>query len=131
MVVLQKDNNTLLDVHAADINVTGQQWAWNFDYADSGNFQSEDLYLPVNKPVHFHVTSLDVVHSFWIVQMGIKVDANPGYITETAVTPTKIGVYDLRCAELCGLLHAYMQKKVHVVSQQDYNNWVTSHGGTI
>ena len=63
--------------------------------------------------------------------MGIKVDANPGYITETAVTPTKIGVYDLRCAELCGLLHAYMQKKVHVVSQQDYNNWVTSHGGTI
>jgi cytochrome c oxidase subunit 2 len=131
MVVFQRDNNTLLDVHATDVNVTGQQWAWNFDYIDNGKFQSEDLYLPVNKPVHFHVTSLDVVHSFWIVQMGIKVDANPGYITETAVTPTKIGVYDLRCAELCGLLHAYMQKKVHVVSQQDYNNWVTSHGGTI
>jgi cytochrome c oxidase subunit 2 len=131
MVVLQKDNNALIDVHATDIKVTGQQWAWNFDYVDNGGFQSEDLYLPVNKPVHFHVTSLDVIHSFWIVQMGIKVDANPGYTTDAAVTPNRIGIYDLRCAELCGLLHAFMQKKVHVVSQQDYNNWVTNHGGKI
>ncbi len=131
MVVLQKDNNALLDANATNIKVTGQQWVWNFDYVDNGNFQSEDLYLPVNKPVHFHVSSLDVIHSFWIVQMGIKVDANPGYVTDAAVVPNKIGVYDLRCAELCGLLHAYMQKKVHVVSQADYNSWITSHGGKI
>lgn len=122
MVVLQKDAEAVLESTAIQMEVTGQQWAWNFDYPNGA--RSEDLYLPVNKPVVFHVTSVDVKHSFWIVQMGIKIDANPGYTTETAVTPNKIGVFDVRCAELCGLLHAYMQNKVHVVSQADYDAWI-------
>ena len=70
------------------------------------------------------------MHSFWIVQMGIKINANPGYITETAVTPDKIGVFDIRCAELCGILHSYMQTKVHVVSQADYDAWLASQAAT-
>ena len=130
-IVLQKDNAALLDPKAMNVNVTGQQWAWNFDYVDNGTVRSESLYLPVNKPVVFHVTSRDVIHGFWIVQMGIKVDANPGYITEASTTPNKIGIYDLRCAELCGLYHAFMQTKVHVVSQGDYDAWIKSHGGQI
>ena len=124
-IVIQKDSAELLDKDAIQINVTGQQWVWSIDYPNGA--RSEDLYLPVNKPVVFHVTSVDVKHSFWIVQMGIKIDANPGYVTETAVTPDKIGVFDLRCAELCGLLHAYMQTKVHVVSQADYDAWLNVH----
>jgi cytochrome c oxidase subunit 2 len=129
MVVLQRDNAAILDPKAMNVNVTGQQWVWNFDYVDNGTVRSADLYLPVNKPVVFHVTSKDVIHSFWIVQMGIKIDANPGYITETSVTPDKIGIYDIRCAELCGLYHAFMQTKVHVVSQADYDAWIKSQGG--
>jgi cytochrome c oxidase subunit II len=128
-IVLQQDNANLLNPKAMNINVTGQQWAWNFDYVDNGTVRSQDLYLPVNKPVVFHVTSNDVVHSFWIVQMGVKIDANPGYVTEASITPNKIGIYDLRCAELCGLYHAFMQKKVHVVSQADYDAWIQSNGG--
>jgi len=128
-VVLQKDNAALLNSKAMNINVTAQQWAWNFDYVDNGTARSDVLYLPVNKPIVFHVTSRDVIHGFWIVQMGIKVDANPGYVTDTSVTPNKIGIYDLRCAELCGLYHAYMQTKVHVVSQADYDAWIKSQGG--
>ena len=54
--------------------------------------------------------------------------ANPGYVTHTAVHPEKIGTYDLRCAELCGLYHAYMQHKIHVVSQADYEAWLASQG---
>ncbi|MDP1712769.1 MAG: cytochrome c oxidase subunit II [Candidatus Nanopelagicaceae bacterium] len=131
MVALQRESAGLLDSKAIQVNVVGQQWVWNFDYIDNGTVRSQDLYLPVDKPVVFHVTSKDVIHSFWIVQMGIKIDANPGYVTETSVTPNKIGVYDLRCAELCGLLHAYMQKKVHVVSQADYDAWITTNGGQI
>lgn len=130
-IVLQQDNARLLDAKAMNIEVTGQQWVWNFDYVDNGTVRSGDLYLPVNKPVVFHVTSKDVIHSFWIVQMGIKIDANPGYITETSVTPNKIGVFDVRCAELCGLLHAFMQTKVHVVSQADYNTWIQNRGGHV
>lgn len=122
LVVLQKDSNSILEDKAIDINVTGQQWVWNFDYENGS--RSNTLYLPVDKPVVFHVTSVDVKHSFWVVEMGIKIDANPGYTTETAVTPNKIGVFNVRCAELCGLLHAYMQTKVHVVSQADYDKWL-------
>ena len=128
-VVLQKDNAALLDPKAMNVNVTGQQWAWNFDYVNNGTVRSNVLYLPVNKPVVFHISSKDVIHGFWIVQMGIKVDANPGYTTETSTTPNKIGIYDLRCAELCGLYHAFMQTKVHVVSQGDYDAWIKSQGG--
>ena len=128
LIVLQHDNEAVLDSQAIQVNVTGQQWVWNFDYANGA--RSEDLYLPVDKPVVFHITSVDVKHSFWVVQMGIKMDANPGYTTETAVTPNKIGVFDVRCAELCGLLHAYMQTKVHVVSQADYDAWLSAHAAT-
>ncbi|MSO43166.1 MAG: cytochrome c oxidase subunit II [Candidatus Planktophila sp.] len=124
-IVIQKDSSSLFDKSALQVNVTGQQWLWNFDYENGA--RSEDLYLPVNKPVVFHITSVDVKHSFWVVQMGIKMDANPGYTTEAAVTPNKIGVFDVRCTELCGLLHAYMQTKVHVVSQADYDAWLSIH----
>jgi cytochrome c oxidase subunit 2 len=88
------------------------------------------LHLPVDQPVLFHVTSKDVKHSFWVVQMGVKIDANPGYVTETAVTPNKIGTFDIRCAELCGLLHAYMQNKVIVESKADYEKWLASQPDT-
>ncbi|MEJ6760766.1 MAG: cytochrome c oxidase subunit II [Candidatus Planktophila sp.] len=126
MVAIQKDNEALLDGDAVEINVTGQQWAWNYDYPGSKGVRSNQLHLPVNKPVVFHVTSMDVKHSFWIVQMGIKIDANPGQITETAVTPNKTGTFDIRCAELCGLLHAYMQNKVIVETQYNFDKWLAS-----
>lgn len=122
LVVLQEDSKSILSDKAIQVNVTGQQWIWNFDYSNGA--RSNVLYLPVDKPVIFNITSVDVKHSFWVVQMGIKMDANPGYTTQVAVTPNKIGVFDIRCAELCGLLHAYMQNKVHVVSQATYDQWI-------
>ena len=128
-IVLQEEDESLFTAKALNVSVTGQQWLWNFDYIDNGTVRSAILYLPVNRHVVFHVTSKDVIHSFWIVQMGIKIDANPGYVTETSVTPTRIGIYDVRCAELCGLLHANMQTKVHVVSQADYDAWIQVNGG--
>jgi cytochrome c oxidase subunit 2 len=111
------------------VEVTGQQWVWNFTYPDEGGVQSDQLYLPVDRPVVFHVTSDDVVHSFWVVQMGIKVDANPGEVTTTSVVPDKLGVFDVRCAELCGLLHADMETSAHVVSSDAFSSWLTANGG--
>ena len=130
LVVMQEDSKMLQDRSAVHINVTGNQWIWNYDYPDN-RVRSNELYLPVNEPVIFKVTSKDVKHSFWIVQMGVKVDANPGYVTEVAVTPNRIGIFDVRCAELCGLLHAYMQNQVHVVSKDDYELWLKGQGGQI
>ncbi|MEI6405658.1 MAG: cytochrome c oxidase subunit II [Actinomycetes bacterium] len=117
------------DERARIINVTGNQWVWNFDYIENGSVRSQELYLPVNEPVLFHVTSVDVNHSFWIVQMGVKVDANAGVVTDMRVTPTLIGDFDIRCAELCGLNHSAMFTKVHVVSQGDYLAWILKNGG--
>ncbi len=111
------------------VNVTGQQWLWTFSYPGEGNVQSDVLYLPKNRPAVFHVTSEDVIHSFWVVQMGIKIDANPGEITQTSVTPTKLGTFDVRCAELCGLYHANMETTAKVVSPADFTSWLTAHGG--
>jgi cytochrome c oxidase subunit 2 len=111
------------------IDVTGQQWVWTFTYPNNGGIESDQLYLPVDQPVVFNVTSKDVVHSFWVVQMGIKIDANPGEITKTSVLPDKIGTFDVRCAELCGLLHADMETNAHVVSTADFSTWLTANGG--
>jgi cytochrome c oxidase subunit 2 len=110
------------------VNVTGQQWIWTFSYPQQGNIESDQLYLPVDRPVVFHVTSDDVIHSFWVVQMGIKVDANPGVTTKASVTPDRLGRFDVRCAELCGLLHADMETSVHVVSPSDFLSWLRSNG---
>ena len=71
--------------------MTGQQWVWTFSYPQNGNVESDQLYLPVNRPVVFNVHSEDVIHSFWVVQMGIKVDANPGETTKTSVLPDRLG----------------------------------------
>lgn len=109
------------------VDVTGQQWAWTFTYPSGGNSTSNELYLPVNKPVTFRVTSEDVVHSFWIVQLGTKIDANPGETTTASVTPDRTGTYVVRCAELCGIYHAYMEAKVHVVSDADFRAWLNSN----
>lgn len=111
------------------VNVTGQQWVWSFEYPEHGRIQSDVLVLPVDRAAYFNVTSNDVVHNFWAVELGIKVDANPGAITNTGVTPDKLGTFNIRCAELCGLHHAYMETEVRIVTQAEFDSWVREMGG--
>ena len=63
--------------------------------------------------------------------MGIKVDANPGQITETDVLSHDLGTYDVRCAELCGLLHGAMETQAKVVTQADFDAWAASKGAEV
>lgn len=120
-----------------EIDVIGQKWSWTFNYhgADDpdvgvdahnvGTLQKiPDLYLPVDKTVRFTLESADVIHSFWIPNFYFKMDVIPGHTNSFDVTPNKIGVYDGKCAELCGEYHAAMLFKVHVVSEEDYNEYV-------
>ncbi len=113
------------------VKVTGQQWLWTFFYPQYGvSSEGQTLELPVNRPVQFVVTSKDVLHGFSIQALGVRVDANPGQTTTTAiVTPTQIGDYPVACVELCGLYHTYMWTTVKVVSQQDFDTWIQSQGG--
>jgi len=111
------------------VNVTGQQWVWTFEYPDEQGITTPTLVVPIDRPIYFNVTSKDVIHNFWVVELGIKVDANPGAVTNTGVTPNKLGTFNIRCAELCGLHHAYMQTTINVVTAEQYESWVRELGG--
>jgi cytochrome c oxidase subunit 2 len=111
------------------VNVTGEQWLWDYSYPQY-NISGTTLELPVGRPVEFTIRSIDVQHSFWIPSFAVKQDAVPGEITHAAATPTVIGDYVVRCAELCGLYHAYMNTPVHVVSASDFDAWVASQQAT-
>jgi cytochrome c oxidase subunit II len=107
------------------VNVTGQQWVWSFAYAGT-HVQSNTLVLPVDREVVFHVTSKDVTHGFWIAQMGVQVDANNGAVTEIHVTPNKLGTFDIRCTQFCGLNHAFMVTTGQVLTTQGFDNWLAA-----
>ena len=111
-----------IDPSATVVKVIGGQWFWKFQYLDYG-FSSDKLYLVVNRQVDLQMTSQDVIHSFWVPEFRVKQDLVPGRTTDLRITPTQIGKYKVRCAELCGTSHAYMEGAVNVVSQEDFNTW--------
>ncbi len=119
-----------VDTTAMVVRVTAGQWFWKFEYQDTG-VVSSTLYLPVGRQVDLQMTSLDVIHSFWVPEFRVKQDLVPGQTTEMRVTPDLIGTYHVRCAELCGTRHAYMEAPVYVVSQQDFDKWMVSQAATV
>ncbi|MGO9193141.1 MAG: cytochrome c oxidase subunit II [Streptosporangiaceae bacterium] len=111
------------------VDVTGQQWTWTYYYPSLG-VQSHVLELPLGRPVEFRITSDDVLHGFAINELGVAMDANPGFwVTAPIVTPTQLGQMTARCVELCGLYHTYMWTQVEVVTSANFTAWVTANGG--
>ncbi len=117
----------LVDIQAAPakgtrvVNVNGVQFAWDFETQTAdGPVKTAKLYLPINEPVKFNVRSKDVIHDFWVPAFRLKVDAVPGITTSYNLTPTKLGTFDVVCAELCGLGHAYMRQTVTVLTAERY-----------
>jgi cytochrome c oxidase subunit 2 len=107
------------------VKVIARQWSWSFEYPDSG-VTSTSLNLPANRQVVLQLTSEDVIHSFWVPEFRVKQDALPGdkLVKELRVTPSRIGDYKVRCAELCGRQHAYMESPVVVMSAADFDAWI-------
>ncbi|HXM73529.1 MAG TPA: cytochrome c oxidase subunit II [Candidatus Dormibacteraeota bacterium] len=110
---------------ALQVQVIGQQWYFTYRYPDFGGVESLHLVLPVDANVEIHVTSTDILHSFWAYQLGVKADANPGVDNIAYVTTTHTGSFTVRCAELCGIWHGNMSDTSgKVVSQSDFATWV-------
>ena len=105
------------------VQVIGQQWAWTYRYPQFGGFETTELVLPVNQPVQFNVTSLDVIHSFWAYTLGVKADANPGVNNVAYATPNTVGDFQVRCDELCGIWHGAMYDTGQVMSISDFQAW--------
>jgi cytochrome c oxidase subunit 2 len=106
------------------VHVTGQQFAWSFEYPDQGKLQSNQLVLPKDQPVHFKINTKDVLHDFWVPEFRLKSDAVPGLTTDVRLTPTRLGRYPVVCAELCGIGHSTMRQTVRVVPREEFDAWV-------
>lgn len=117
------------DPSAMVVKVIGGQWYWQYQYPDFG-IVTTDLYLPVDRQVDLQMTSNDVIHSFWVPEFRVKQDLVPGRTTELRITPTVIGKYKVLCAELCGASHAYMEGAVYVVTQEEFDAWITTQQDT-
>jgi len=110
------------------IRVVGEQFAWTYYYPGAGEggreLASNQLYLPVDRPVLFTIQSKDVIHDFWVPAFRMKIDAVPGNTTHLNVTPDRVGTYPVVCAELCGLGHSVMRSTVNVVPRGTFNQWL-------
>jgi cytochrome c oxidase subunit II len=135
------------------IKVTGYQWYWRYTYLDQGiDFYSKistpseerenrarknpwyllqvdhPLVVPINKKIRFLFTSNDVIHSWWVPELGIKRDTLPGFINESWAKIEQVGVYRGQCAELCGVNHAFMPIVVEAVTAVQFNRWLKTQG---
>lgn len=146
-VLIRLDDSSEADI---TIKVVGYQWKWQYQYLDQGiSYYSnlatpysqihnqepksewyllevdKPLVVPVNKKIRFLVTSNDVVHSWWVPELGVKRDAIPGFMHESWARIEKPGVYRGQCAELCGINHGFMPIVVQAVTEDEFNQWVS------
>jgi cytochrome c oxidase subunit II len=108
------------------VQVIAQQWEFTYRYPGFGGFETHQLVLPEDTYVVLHVTSLDVIHSFWAYELGVKADANPRVDNVAFVRTKAPGAFHVRCAELCGLWHGYMYDNGRVVSAQQFHAWIAT-----
>ncbi len=148
-VLIDLENTDKADM---TVKITGYQWKWQYEYMDEGvSFFSSlakssknaikdstsrnkldhylkdvdnRLVLPIGKRIRFLMTSNDVIHSWWVRDLGVKQDANPGFINDSWAKIDKVGVYRGQCAELCGKDHGFMPIVVEAKSEADYKVWI-------
>lgn len=114
--------------NAIELTVIGKQWMWHVQHPN-GVRENNELHVPLGRPVRLTMISQDVIHSFFLPQFRIKQDALPGRYTYMWFTPTRVGKYNLFCAEYCGTNHSEMGGYVYVMTPQEYADWLAA-GGT-
>ena len=112
----------IIPADAMEVRVTAQQWNWLFTYPGGG--KSDKLVVPNGKPVKLLLSSVDVIHSFFIPDFRVKMDALPNRYTSMWFQSDHDGVYDFYCAEYCGQQHSKMVGTVSVVSETEYAKWI-------
>jgi cytochrome c oxidase subunit II len=123
-------DNEKKPAHEIQVEVTGQQFAWSYQYPPSvtggAPLNSDQLYVPEGESVLFNMKSKDVIHAFWIPAFRIQEDVVPGITTHWRATPDRLGNYPVVCNLLCGLGHSVMRSTVHVVSEEKFHAWIKS-----
>jgi cytochrome c oxidase subunit 2 len=117
---------------ALEVNVEARQFAWAITYPGADgelgtgddHISTNQMHVPVNRPVVFNLTSVDVVHSFFVPAFRIKQDAVPGLNLRAWFEATEVGEYELACAELCGVAHGLMKGKIIVLPEDEFDSWI-------
>lgn len=115
-----------IDDNALHIEVEARQWFWEVTYPDTGVTLIDEIHIPVNQPVHFHVSSADVIHSFWVPRLGGKIDAIPGRTNVLRLVASQVGEFSGQCAEYCGTGHVFMDFTVTAHEPADFEAWQAS-----
>lgn len=110
--------------NSLNVQVTGNQYWWHFNYEGQEIQTSQDLYIPVGEKVYLNMISSDVIHSLWVPSLSGKLDVNPENENTLYIEAYEEGVYWGKCAELCGPSHSLMDFKVVVVSKEEFDQWV-------
>jgi len=142
--ITRLSNNDLLDVFwkwpnpktekVLRVEVMAQQWMWSFRYAGPDDqfgtaddiVTNNDLRVPTNTKILFHLTSKDVIHSFFVPNVRLKVDTIPGRVTRVWWDANIPGEYDIVCAEMCGTHHYMMKARLTVYSEEDFKGWMAT-----
>ncbi|MDN7125491.1 cytochrome c oxidase subunit II [Pseudidiomarina sp. 1APP75-32.1] len=106
------------------VDVKARQWFWRVSYPERKIELTDEIHIPVNTPVDFHITSEDVIHSFWAPRLGGKIDAIPGRTNVVRLEADEVGEYRGLCTEYCGQGHTAMQFKVIAHSAEDFEEWL-------
>jgi len=123
--------STLFDIRSApepednalEIQVIGHQWWWEFRYPEYGFTTANEMHIPTDRPVYLTLTSVDVIHSFWVPRLAGKRDAVPGRETNILLEAAEPGTYIGQCAEFCGLAHADMRQRVFAQTPEEFEAW--------
>ncbi len=113
------------------VNVTAEQFAWQFTYPHQGNVTAAELRLPLNRTVKLVMQTKDVIHSFWVPEFAQKQDVVPGLTTTLVITPDRLGTYPVICTELCGLGHALMRSEAIVMTPADFDAWAKANASAV
>lgn len=149
-IVLKHIHNT--DESALTIKITGYQWKWKYEFLDQdiryfSNLSTtydqinnkapknkwfllevdKPLVVPINTKIKLLITADDVIHAWWVPELGVKQDAIPGFINENWMYITEPGTYRGQCGELCGVYHGFMPIVVTAVSKEDFAKWVLAN----
>jgi cytochrome c oxidase subunit 2 len=117
-------DNEALASDRLEIDVTAQQFAWQFTNREAG-IASGDMRVPVGRQVELSMRSKDVIHDFYVKEFRVKHDVVPGITTSLVFNPTRVGTFQVICAELCGVGHGTMRARVIVMEPNAYEQWLT------
>jgi cytochrome c oxidase subunit 2 len=109
---------------ALRIDVVGKLWWWEVRYPGTGVTTANEIHIPQGTPIQLHLTSDNVIHSFWVPELAGKMDTIPGQPNDLDFTADTVGTYQGQCAEFCGLQHAHMGVAVVVQTPADYGRWL-------